>query len=338
MERVTLRDIALQLGLSESTISRGIRDDPRLPPKTRKRIQDACEKAGYHRDPLLSEIGAARWRRSKVARGSLIAYVTCVTGDEPYVDLAEYTRQEASRLGYEVRIFDRGAYSSSAKLQKALRNHGITEVVLGPVYNESLKIRLNWKDFICVQLLPGLFTPPLHSVTRDHFNGVIMAWREAVRHGYRRIGVTLLEHPYLLMDDVQRKSAIHACQQYLFPALPSIPPFLYSESNKNGVVAWAKTHRPDVVIGFNEATYRILRADFSAALPFAALHAEEESPTTALREMAGIPIYTSLCAREGIQLLDYCRRTHQRGLPKQRIDQILEPVWFEGTSMPWKTS
>ena len=165
-----------------------------------------------------------------------MAYVTCVAEDDPYWDLAEFTRKEAAILGYEVRVFDLAAFGSSAKLQKALRNQGITEVILSPVYDESLTVRLNWKNFICVQLLPGLFTSPLHSVVRDHFSGVTMAWRRAVRHGYRRIGITLFEHPYLLMDDVMRKSAVHACQKYLFPELPPIPPFLYSEPQKDFLI------------------------------------------------------------------------------------------------------
>ena len=334
MNRLTLKDMALKLECSESTVSRGLRDDPRLPLKTRKRVQDACAAAGYRRDPLLSELASARWRRAKVTRGSVIAYVNCIVGQETFWDLDVPLREEASLLGYEVRVFNRAAFKSSARLQRTLRNEGITEVILGPVYDEALKVTLTWNHFICVQLLPGLFSSPLRSVVQDHFNGVILAWRKAVKRGYRRIGITLLEHPFQLMDDTMRMSAVYACQKRLFPELAALPPFFFESENSwpKELIEWVEHHRPDVIIGFNCGQVPFLRQELGRDIPYACLHAPDTG------ELAGLSEYRRICAKEGINLLDFCRRTHQWGLPEQRIDHVIEPCWIEGKSMPWKSA
>ena len=46
-ERVTLKDIAKACGYTANTVSRGMRDDPRLPATTRLKIREAAEKLGY---------------------------------------------------------------------------------------------------------------------------------------------------------------------------------------------------------------------------------------------------------------------------------------------------
>src|ERR1017187_5569433 len=59
--RVTLSDIARQLEVSHTTVSRALRDDPQISKTTRKQVQKAVQKMGYRPDPMLSAL--AHYRR-----------------------------------------------------------------------------------------------------------------------------------------------------------------------------------------------------------------------------------------------------------------------------------
>jgi LacI family transcriptional regulator len=335
--RVSLQTVALRLGLNRSTVSRALRHEPSIPEKTRKRVQAACKEMGYRPNSIISELAASRWEGDKAMSGSVMGFIECrkeyqVTG----VVYEGAFRQQAELLGYQVQSFRRADYSSSAKLQRVLRARGITDLILGPVVEESLMVELDWAKFICVQILPGFFSKPLHSVGKDPFNGILLAWKKAVQYGYKRIGIVLLHHRAPLMDDIMRLSAVDACQRHLFPQLERLPIYHYygDDWQVKDFAKWCKEHEPDVLIGFSEGVYEGYHAEFHRKIPFVCLHLTDDNPM----RYSGIPEATFSCAREAVNLLHFCRRTYQWGIPKERIDHVIEPIWFEGTSLPKRTA
>ena len=338
MKRVTHQDIAQRLGLSQSAVSRALADSPKIPPKTRKQIKAVAEEMGYRPNSLLSELAASRWQGRKLSRGEVIAYIHRIRRSSGIgTDVSIALQKQASLLGYQLEIFYREDFVSSSKLQRTLRNRGITDIILGAVHEESLTVELDWSKFICVQLLSGFFQLPLHSVARDHFNSIVLAWTKAVNRGYGRVGVSLFEHPMPLPDDVMRTSAIRACQMDLFPNLPALPPFRYSAKNQwtraeenEQFFRWVDENEPDVIIGFTPGHYFLYREKFGHKPAYINLH------NTPLCETCGVREDVEQCAREAVNLLHFCRRTFQWGIPKIRIDHILEPRWAEGHSLPPK--
>jgi hypothetical protein len=93
-------------------------------------------------------------------------------------------------------------------------------------------------------------------------------------------------------------------------------------------VKWVNANQPDVVIGFSGIFYHVLRDEFKREIPFISLHKHDSIG------LSGIPDLSDAYEREGVNLLHFCRRTHQWGIPEQRIDHVVEPVWFEGNSLP----
>ena len=330
MTRITHKDIALRLGISQSTVSRALRSDPKISLARCKQVQQACADLGYQANAKLSELASARWHKARASVPPTIAYInhgraTEVAGP---ILLSALEKQGAS-LGYRVETFHRGEYANSAKLQRVLRNRGITDLILGPMFDETLKVELDWEKFICVQVLPALSPRPFHSVVRDNFNSVLLAWRKAVARGHRRIGITLVSHstPVPLHDDVQRSSAVHACQTVLFPELPAIIPFkpvLDWPTARRLFAEWVELHRPDVVIGFNDSVQLLHDPRARHRPAFFALH--KDSPAGCPGILNDIP----LCSAEAVNLLHFCRRTYQWGIPENRIDHVVEPTWCDG--------
>ena len=335
MKRVSHQDIASHLGLSQSAVSRGLHDDPSIPPSTRKRIRAACEDLGYRPNSLLSELAAARWQTDKAAKGTVVAYIVR-TGPQNAIgfEYSSYVRHYAELLGYQLETFFRFEFPSSAKLQRVLRNRGITDVILGPVHEEKYTVQLDWSKFICVQILPGFFPLRLHSVVKNHFASVVVAWQKAVSYGYSRIGIILMEHRVPVMDDVLRRSAVYACQRELFSRLPRLKPLHSRVPTPNARVdefgKWVEVTKPDVIIGFSPGYHGLFTSLFHRNIPYIDLAADSSG------QLSGIIEGPEVFAKEGMNLLHFCHRTGQWGIPDQRIDHVIEPQWFEGNSLPRK--
>ena len=333
MNAITQKEIAARLGLTQSAVSRGLRNDPRIPAETKAKIKELCKQLDYRPDRLLSDLASCRWDAGKVRKSSVIAYINRLP-ITPYIgglDLIPALRGHASEFGYDVVNYDRARFDSSAQLQRVLRNRGITDVILGPILTEAFIVELDWRKFICVQLFPGLYPLPLNSVTKDAFDSIVLAWEKAVSHGYERIGVVLMTHPVRVKDDVLRRSAVDACQKYLFPHLPPLTPFLYQKAPRpEDFLDWFRKCKPEVIIDFNASHREILRAELRRETPYISLHTHDHS------DVAGILEGSSECAREAVNLLHFCHRSHQWGVPKQRIDHVIEPTWYQGSSLPEK--
>ena len=335
--RVTLRQVADSLGLHRSTLGRALRNDPRIPAETRKRIKDACEKMGYRPNAVISELASSRWRSLRPEQRIVIAYIDLNVSHYGIQlvhnsSLREALQDQANLMGYQLDIIRREDFSSSAKLQRHLTNRGITDILVSPSYEGALEVALDWPKFICVQVMPGSVRLNLHSVARDQSHAVLLAWRKAVEYGYRRIGITLMNHSLLVDDDLIRLGAMHICQNRLFPHLAVIPPFEhrpYTDSTE-AFVAWVKKHEPDVLIGFNVTHYSLLRSEIGPDIAFANLHKVDADPLG----LSGVFDSHHRAFRESVNLLHFCRRTYQWGIPKDQIDHVIRSQWFDGNSMP----
>lgn len=61
-KRITVKDIALRAGSDHSTVSRSLRDDPWISPRTRNRIKELAEEMGYIPSAAARELGGGRSR------------------------------------------------------------------------------------------------------------------------------------------------------------------------------------------------------------------------------------------------------------------------------------
>ena len=51
--RLSIRDLAAQIGVSHTTVSLALRNSPRITPMVRKQVQKAARQAGYHAYPTV---------------------------------------------------------------------------------------------------------------------------------------------------------------------------------------------------------------------------------------------------------------------------------------------
>jgi DNA-binding LacI/PurR family transcriptional regulator len=197
-ERVTLRMIAEEAGVSLNTVSLALRESPRLRATTRARIQALARKLGYTPNPVLSA-GMAQLTQRKGAEvgGALV----CIH----FQDIAELERSaghrlilkgihaRAKELGYRIermQIVDEASQRVMLRKMKAMGIAGA--VVTGVSWTEVEELLGNVIDFCpVVKVGHRVQSLPIHFSESDHFRGTQLAFRKAVERGSKRVGIVI---------------------------------------------------------------------------------------------------------------------------------------------------
>ena len=109
---LTIRNIAAELGLSVSTVSKALNDYPDIGPETRQVVKETARRMGYRPS------AAARSLRTR--RTDMIGLVFCLIDrhltDPCYLDLLTSIGEESSRHGFDLLLSsctDRGPQRSA---------------------------------------------------------------------------------------------------------------------------------------------------------------------------------------------------------------------------------
>ncbi len=81
IQRVTLRDIAKEVGVHYSTVSMALRDNPEYPRTSKTRSRAVAERLGYVPDAALSALNAYRKAKLQAHYQSTIAWIDNWSGE-----------------------------------------------------------------------------------------------------------------------------------------------------------------------------------------------------------------------------------------------------------------
>lgn len=192
LRQVTLQDIADQLGLHLSTVSRALRNDRRLPAKTHRKVQACARKLGYR--PNANARALAIYRQTLLP-ASLQGTITLLSPlpNEP-TPLAG-ARAHAEKLGYQIDVIhSRAPDLTGGRLTRILKARGTSGLMVLPTPLDMRllrRLKLDWSQFPAVALGHALFWPHLHRVSDNHFRNAKHLVRKLTLLGYRRIGLCL---------------------------------------------------------------------------------------------------------------------------------------------------
>ena len=335
--RVTHRDIAERVGCDKSTVSLALRDDPRLPEATRQKVKVAAESMGYRPDPAIALLARQRWARHETGAGSTIAYLVESRKGDHRLQRRHLAgaQARAEARGYQLTEFDLSAYPSGAAASRVLHHRGIRGLILPAMARDAQsEIQgIEWDKFTVVCCSLGWLRAPFHVVKPDVFEGVRLAWREAISRGYQRIGAALFRHQPAALDDYARIGASYVEQQESVPRGRRVPFLLSEPTRRDPFLRWVEQHRPDAIIGLvaplsdwlTGAGYRIPQD-----IGFACLNVW---PATSI---SGISVQFEEVARTAVDLLIAQMHEHQWGVPESQIVVQLTPRWMEGATLPPK--
>lgn len=183
--QATLRDIASEAGVSESTASRALSGHPGIADDTRHRISEIAERIGYRK--------SRKRTRESIDRRGLIGVVVAALHNSFYPHLVSQIHDELEALGFDTILIidDTLGFGSGRKLQSLI------DTSLDGVIFATASIGSTAVDFLVEHRIPTVLA--IRSNKRGNVDVVEsdnhMAGVEAARHlielGHRRIGFIL---------------------------------------------------------------------------------------------------------------------------------------------------
>src|SRR5215472_17491123 len=156
--RVTVRDIADQLRISHSTVSRSLRDDRRISEEVRQAVKLKAQEMGYRPDPMLSAL--AQYRRG-IIQTPISAGLAWVNQWPQPKQLRSYREfdlywkgafAEAEECGFRLEEFIVNRQMTPARLEKILLARNIQGILIPPHGSFPPQWSdFNWENFCVVR-------------------------------------------------------------------------------------------------------------------------------------------------------------------------------------------
>lgn len=259
----TIRQLASQLGVSKSTVALALRNDPRLPETTRRKIITAAEKAGYRANPtvshLMAELRKGRYFSHKATLGFLHGMPDRNDMENHQLCKLFYNGalKRANGLGYNLDPI--WLYDTKLRLEK-LKAILFTRNIQGLIFNNAEMIdghlpkavEALLHDYPCVFDGISANRPLFQYCGSNMFSLAWTAVENAHNLGYRRCGLVIDERTHKLSHDQFLGGFMAAMYRFypnlvkesansLFLPLPQI-------NSQKVFIDWFKKGRPDVIL------------------------------------------------------------------------------------------
>ena len=250
--RLTLRDIARQVGCHYSTVSLALRNHPSISAETRARVQKLAHELDYRPDAMLAALNAYRVQKRARPDRPVLAWLTnhaARNGWRLSACNADYYKGAIARAeerGYRVEHFWLGESGMSGRrMSDVLRARAIQGLLLPP--QEKIgAVALDWADFAAVTFGYTLVQPRLHLVSNHEYRTMGTLFGELAHRDYRRVGlVDLREHDERVDHNWL---AAYLLEQHRLGVAKSPPPLILERWDDDQFLNWVERHSPDAIV------------------------------------------------------------------------------------------
>jgi LacI family transcriptional regulator len=342
MERVTMSTIAARAGVSKNTVSLALRQDPQIPPKTRKRIARIAEALGYAKNPVVSQLMTELRKAHSASYQRTLALLNANQDAQafrrhPTVPVyVEGCRRRAAFHGYKLDEFWlHDPELNGERLNRILRTRGIRgALIVGLMKENRLPDRFasTWGLHACV--ITGVRTrnPTLPFCCVDHHALVLQAFEQARRHGYRRPALVVDEHIDRLVEG-RFSSGMWVGQQSL-PAKDRVPGFYRVEdarADSQIFTEWLRKARPDAIFTlYNVVKTWVTAAGLSVPDEVGLIQLERRREKT---EWAGMDQHNDLTGEAAVDMLVGLVHNNEIGLPPYPRATLISGSWVGGSTV-----
>lgn len=355
--RVTLADVARRAGVHVTTVSLALRNHPRLPETTRRRIQELAQQMGYAPDPLLRALVAYRGQVMPRRNPPTLAYVTNWTtrwgwkSATAHPDFYAGAEAKAKEIGFNLDHFwMREPGLTQGRLSRILHARGINGVIVASHGREmGDELQFDWEQFSAVKIDYFPHQPALHNVTNNQCDIVRLAMQKVMAAGYRRIGFVMHRGWDHAVDHLW--TAGYLCEQENLTPKERIPAYIFPDAepvdrwfNENNdpkvdlapFRKWLERHKPEVVISkrsFIQGALQELGLEIPRDLAFVDVFLEDTTGGT-----AGVRQNHRTVGALAVEILAGQLQHNKRGVPEIPTTTYVEGTWFHGATCPVLTA
>ena len=331
----TMADVARRVGVHPATVSRALRNDPRITAAQRETVQRIAAEMGYRKNALVAALMSVRRSRRAPAYQATLAFVTRYPAGRAHFFRSEFgqllagARERALAQGYRIEEFNvHDPALSTARSTEILLSRGVRGVIVAPLHSIHEPVELDWAQFSAVAIGYSLQGVPISRVSHHHFNGLTVAARECRAAGRTRLGLVV---PRRVHEKVEKRwLAALLLDQAEHPG-PLVPPLLVDEWNEAEFATWFGRHRPDAVLCINASVVqdwlmRLGRPARDVALVSLDWRARD-------RGIAGIEQdYPQMGAAAVDTVIGMLHRNEQ-GPPPKPLTLLLDGTWTPGRTL-----
>ncbi len=352
-KRTSLADIAKVAGVHRMTVSRALRDDPRLPEKTRHRIKKIAKEMGYERRSIVSTVMGQMARSRHVEHATpLLFLVDFKLQPDPegkWSDPDHWQHQlirgaynKAKQLGFrlEVMSYTHGDLSSR-RLNDIIEARGIQGVLINNGFidlglTEHAKLDLNW-DRLAAVTLGAAFTSPrmIPLVQSDVVASFQTIFSKVKERGYRRVGMIYHSIASRLFNNLGPSNLSYF--QRDLPKRDQIPMLDFADGLTNEMIEkWYRKYQPEVIVGpYMHAYFHLLEIGLRVPedVGFVTSVTKDTSGT-----VAGIFQDKGWLSAAAVEVVVSNLINENFGESKMSSRTLVPTMWVEGESLGWAKS
>jgi LacI family transcriptional regulator len=332
----TIREIAEKMGYSTATVSMALRNRPKIPAATRKKIQEAASSMGYHLDPHLSRLMTYMRGRRHTNSTYNVAWIHCSDAPDSFhhnpecVGLIQGARTKAKKLGLFIDEIWVPIKSVQARVDftRLLLARGIQGILIAPPWVVDADQVVDWSKFSTVMLADSSYPPFVNRVSPDYFADMSTAMSEALKLGYKRPGYCRTE--FFDLVSVGRYTGAFFLAQDALPPENRVPSPAVAGLGAHYFSSWLKEQRPDVLITPERETLMRVRS-FGLRVPedIGIIHLNLKAD---VGDWSGIDQRHHLLGSAAIDMLSAHINRGELGIPEQKKEMLLEGIWQEGVT------
>ena len=334
--RVTLSDIAAELGISAMSVSRALRNQPRTSASLRERVVKKANEMGYRPDPALSALVQYRQGKAGATINAVLAWFNQWPDPKQQRKFREFdlywrgAKASAEKLGFRLEEFVISESMPPERMATILHTRNIRGILITPgPLQEAWVRRFDWSRFSLVGLTKMSELLPVHSVMAHQVHNTMRAMEEMRARGYRRIG---------LVSNAWRARGFGAgalWDQLSQQDETRVPVCLLNEEDHEAELlrfeAWWREHRPDAIL--------TELPSIPAKLKSMGVRVPGDVGLAALTILdcpidAGIYQNPEEIGRVGVLVLASLINDGDIGFPRVKRQILIEGTWVDGTSLP----
>lgn len=251
--RVTQKDIARHLGMTQATVSLALGEHPRISEETRELVRKAAKELGYVSDPYLSGLSVYRKSLREASFKGTLAWLSNYPEGSTWRKARVFNSyfdgaaRRASELGYsleEQRL--RADGMTPTRMESILLARNVHGLLVAPQPKVNLEIDFSFQKFSAITFGYTLKQPQLHLAALNQYHSMETTFQKLLDLGYRRPGLAMADDSDLRTG--HRWSAAFRSEQCLLPARRRVPLLLSKNFDRESFVTWFTKYRPDVVV------------------------------------------------------------------------------------------
>lgn len=338
IQKVSIRDIARKTGFSPMTVSRALRNSPKVNPETKTKIRDVASELGYRQNPLVSANMAGIRASKTISYQATIGIIheTPVGGEwmgtQRWLEAAKEATED---LGFQADFFDLSKPNIACNdLGRILRNRGIQGIIQAPMVRDFRSYPLEFSDFTIVVSNSGPLPQTFHRVCPDHYGNMDMLLKRIHAMGYQRIGLMIAEDLDVLLNHLSTSRYLAFLQTEQLPRIPIFMPKNREDYDSKSFRSWFDENRPEIVITTCETIFRDHFFEHAGLSIPNDLAVVKVNINRSRKYFSGISEESAEVATTAVNTLAQLLFQNEKGLPQKPMSVLVPGKWVEAGTVP----